>query len=72
MQGWVADAWRAPQDGWTPLFAAACWGHLEVVQALDKAGADKDALDEVREGRAGDVGRANGVCVSFWGLQHGC
>ena len=61
--------WLAPQNGRTPLFIAAWEGHLEVVQALAKAGADKDAPDEVREGRGGDVGRLNGVCVPFWGLQ---
>ena len=63
---------RAPQNGMTPLHFAAGRGHLAVVQALEKAGADKDAPDEVREWRGGDVGRTNGVCVSFWGLQKGC
>ena len=61
-----------PQHGWTPLYAAAFHGHLKVVQALEKAGADKDAPNKVREGRGGVVGRTNGVCVSFWGLQTGC
>ena len=64
--------WHAPQDGSTPLHAAAKEGHLEVVQALEKAGANKDATDKVREGRGGDAGRTNGVDVSSWGLQKGC
>ena len=65
---------RAPQNGRTPLYVAAEKGHLAVVEALEKAGADKDAPTEVREGRGGEVGRTNGVCVcvSFWGLQQGC
>ena len=42
--------WRAPQMEWTPLHAAAFNGHLKVVQALEKAGANKDAPNEVREG----------------------
>ena len=40
---------RAPQDGITPLCAAAHGGHLEVVQCLVQAHADKDAPNEVRE-----------------------
>ena len=60
------------QNGRTPLWIAASRGHLKVVQALEKAGAKMDALDRVRGGRGGDVGRTNGVCVSFWGLQNGC
>ena len=62
----------APQNGCTPLFIAACKGHEEMVQLLVKAGADKDAPMEVREGRVLDCGRTNDVCVSCWGLQHGC
>ena len=42
--------WRVPQYGFTPLHAAAQEGHSEVVQALAKEGANKEALDEVREG----------------------
>ena len=50
-RGRVLTRGRAPQNGRTPLFAAAQEGHLEVVEALEKAGADKDAPDdEVREG----------------------
>ena len=71
-RGRVLTRWRASQNGWTPLHAAAQEGHLEVVQALEKAGANKDASDMVREGSRGDVGRTNGVCVSFWVLQKGC
>jgi len=63
---------RAPQGGHTPLYVAAHHGHEKVVQLLVQAGADKDAPDEVREGRRGEVGRMNGVCGSFWGLQKGC
>ena len=67
---------RAPQDGFTPLYVAAHLGHLEQVQALEKAGADKDAPANVREGRGGHVERTNGVCVcvcvSCWGLQQDC
>ena len=63
---------RAPQGGHTPLYFAAHHGHEKVVQLLVQAGADKDAPDEVREGRRGEVGRMNGVCGSFWGLQKGC
>ena len=62
----------APQFGRTPLFIAADKGHLAVVQLLVKAGADKNAPDMVREGMGGDVGRTHGLCVSCWGLQHGC
>ena len=71
-RGRVLTWWRAPQYGSTPLYIAAFNGHLKVVQALEKAGANKDAPDEVRGGRGGDVGRTNGVRVSFWGLQKGC
>ena len=60
------------QNGATPLFAAAQKGHQEVVQLLVKEGADKDAPNSVTVGRELDVGRTNGVCVSRWGLQHGC
>ena len=42
---------RAPQHGCTPLYAAAQQGHQEVVQLLVKEGANKDAPDEVTEGR---------------------
>ena len=63
---------RTPQFERTPLFAAARSGHRAVVEALVEAGANTDAPDEVRDVRGGEVGRTNGVCVSFWGLQKGC
>ena len=64
----VLTRWRAPQMGWTPLYAAAYNGHLKVVQALAKAGANKDAPHKVMEGRGGELGRTNGICVSSWGV----
>ena len=67
-RGRVLTRWRAPQIGWTPLYVAAYRGRLKVVQALEKAGADKDAPTKVMEGRGGDVGRTNGILISFWGL----
>ena len=41
---------RAPQTGTTPLWIAGHQGHLEVVQFLVQADANKDAPDKVREG----------------------
>ena len=66
-RGRVLTRWRVPQYGRTPLHAAASCGHSEMVLALAKEGANKEAPDEVREGRGGDVGRTNGVSVPFWG-----
>ena len=41
---------RAPQRVVTPLWGAAYNGHLEVVQFLVQADADKEAPNKVREG----------------------
>lgn len=38
-----------PQDGTTPLHAAALMGHLKVVKAFLAAGADKDAMSAVSD-----------------------
>ena len=54
---------RAPQNGKTPLWVAAEKGNVDVVQLLVKAGADKNAPNNVREGR--DVGRTNDVFLCF-------
>lgn len=42
--------WSAPspQNGYTPLHCAAHGGHLECLQELLGAGADKEAEDKVR------------------------
>ena len=40
----------APQRGNTPLWAAAQKGHLEVLQFLVQADANKDAPNKVRQG----------------------
>ena len=39
-----------PQDGETPLFTAAQQGHLEVVQFLVQADANKEAPNKVSQG----------------------
>ena len=46
----MADGEPRAQDGTTPLMFAAKKGHEAIVGALLKAGADKDAKDEVRRG----------------------
>ena len=56
--------WRAAQNGATPLYVASQEGHQEVVQLLVKEGANKDAPNEVTEGRELDVGRTNDVFLS--------
>jgi hypothetical protein len=40
-----ADKEAADADGFTPLYVAACEGHVAVVTALVEAGADKEAAD---------------------------
>ena len=44
------------QDGRTPLIMAAFVGDMEVAQVLLKAGANKEAKDEVRMIRGGEGG----------------
>ena len=61
--GWLTRR-CAPQNGSTPLHIAAWKGHDKVVQLLVKAGANKDAPDQVKEG----TGRgcwAHKRCVCF-------
>ena len=62
---------RAPQCGCRPLYVAAHFGHLAVVEELVGAGADMNASMEVGWRRGGDVGRAVGAFLSFWGLLGG-
>jgi Ankyrin repeat len=45
--GQVVLLFPATQDGDTPLFLASHFGHLEVVNALLGAGADKEAKNKV-------------------------
>ena len=40
-------AWSCLQDGWTAMMHAAGKGHVEVVDRLLAAGADKDAQNPV-------------------------
>ena len=54
-RGRVLTRAHVPQTGATPMFIAAHQGHLEVVQFLVEAGADKNAPHQVREARRGDV-----------------
>ena len=48
----------APQDGWTPLYAASHGGHLKVVEALLARGADVEAKTKV------PIARARALCSS--------
>ena len=43
----TCGAWSCLQDGWTLMIHAAENGHVEVVDRLLAAGADKDAQDKV-------------------------
>ena len=43
----TCGAWSCLQDGGTAMIHAAHNGHVEVVDRLLAAGADKDARDEV-------------------------
>ena len=43
----TCGAWSCLQTGWTAMMQAAWNGHVEVVDRLLAAGADKDAQDEV-------------------------
>ena len=51
--GCLPECCRAPQDGCTPLDAAAMKGHAAVVEQLLAAGAVADGKCQVR--RAGDA-----------------
>ena len=35
------------QDGWSPLMAASCKGHVEVVKSLIEGGANSDHINKV-------------------------
>ena len=43
----TCGAWSCLQRGWTAMMAAAQYGHVEVVDRLLAAGADKDAQNKV-------------------------
>ena len=43
----TCGAWSCLQDGWTAMMFAAQNGHVEVVDRLLAAGADKDAQEQV-------------------------
>ena len=55
-QGPGADAGHAPQNGITPLHAAADHGHLEVARLLLEVGADINAKAAVSGRSVGDAG----------------
>ena len=55
-RGCLAERCRVPQEGATPLHAAAGGGHTAVVELLLAAGADKEAQDEVRGGGVVECG----------------
>ena len=43
----TCGAWSCLQEGWTAMMLAAENGHVEVVDRLLAAGADKDAQNKV-------------------------
>ena len=43
----TCGAWSCLHIGWTAMMYAALHGHVEVVERLLAAGADKDAQDKV-------------------------
>ena len=60
---------RAPQCGCRPLYVAAHFGHLAVVEELVGAGADMNATMKVGWRRGGDVGRAVGAGEGMLGAR---
>ena len=58
----------APQDGLTPLHAAAAKNYAEAVSFLVDAGADITASDKVREGRGERMMGARTVHVFLSGV----
>ena len=61
---WLTGS-RVPQDGQTPLHWAAENGREAMMELLCKAGADKEAKDEVSGGRVqGESGAVR--CGSLW------
>ena len=60
----TCGAWSCLQNGWTATMHAAENGHVEVVDRLLAAGADKDAQDRVvRVTSGGRYIKCRGVCV---------